>query len=89
MKMKMEKKTDDMSAAAYRTMMMFWRWPGQVGPIALCPLAGAGRVDSCGDESEPWLAQRTLTHPAAQGICLMQATAAQSTSAHGFGRIPF
>ncbi len=48
-----------------------------MGSVALCPLAGADRVDSCGGESEAWLAQRTLTHPAAQGMCLMQATAAQ------------
>ncbi len=59
-----------------------------MGSVALCPLAGADRVDSCGGESEAWLAQRTLTHPAAQGMCLMQATAAQSISAHGLGRIP-
>ncbi len=59
-----------------------------MGSVALCPLAGADRVDSCGGESEAWLAQRALTHPAAQGMCLMQATAAHSISAHNLGRIP-
>ncbi len=50
-----------------------------MGSVALCPLAGADRVDSCGGESEAWLAQRTLTHPAAQGMCL---NAGHSCSIH-------